>query len=271
MSDIIKKYDDRAKAIDSLVCVGLDADMAKIPQRFFDTQYPQYEFNKWIIDETHEYAAAYKPNSAFYEARGERGVSELKMTFDYLREKYPDIFTILDFKRADIGNTNSGYSEFAFSYLGADAVTLHPYLGREALRQFLDRDDKCSIILVKTSNSGSGEFQDLIVSNKPLWQHVAHEVTHNWNTKGNLMIVMGATYPDHIKEVREIVGDMTLLIPGTGAQGGEVEDFVALGKNSDGRGMIINSSRGIIFSNDPRAEAMKLRDEIRSCLRSSMI
>ncbi|MFA6050666.1 MAG: orotidine-5'-phosphate decarboxylase [Candidatus Paceibacterota bacterium] len=265
MSDIIKKYDDRAKAINSMVCVGLDSDIAKIPERFLEKEFPQFEFNKWIIDETHEYAAAYKPNSAFYEARGEQGISELKMTFDYLRENHPDIFTILDFKRGDIGNTNNGYVNFGFDFLGADSVTVQPYQGKEALAPFLERKDKCTIVLVKTSNPGSGEFQDLDVAGKPLWQHVAKEVATTWNVNNNLMIVMGATYPDQVKRAREITGEMTFLIPGTGAQGGDVEDFVPLGKNSDGRGMIINSSRGIIFSNDPKAEAMKLRDEIRSC------
>lgn len=266
MSDIIKKYDDRAKTIGSLVCVGLDSDMAKIPENFLGLKYPQYEFNKWIIEETHEYAAAYKPNSAFYEARGDQGLRELKMTMEYLIDTHPDIFTILDAKRADIGNTNLGYVESIFDWLGFDAVTLHPYLGREALMPFLDRKDKCSIVLVKTSNPGSGEFQDLEVSDKPLWQHVADEVAHNWNASENLMIVIGATYPEHIKHAREIIGDMTMLIPGTGTQGGEVKDFVNLGKNKDGRGMIINSSRGVIFSNDPKTEVVNLRDEIRRCL-----
>ncbi len=266
MSEIIKKYDDRAKAIDSLLCVGLDADIAKIPESFQGLKYPQYEFNKWIIDETHEFAAAYKPNSAFYEARGDQGLKELKMTMDYLIGKYPDIFTILDAKRADIGNTNMGYVQSIFDWLGFDAVTLHPYLGKEALQPFLDRKDKCSIILAKTSNPGAGEFQDKNLGDKPLWQHVAGEVAGSWNANGNLMIVMGATYPEDVRKAREITGEMTFLIPGTGAQGGEVKDFVSLGKNKDGRGMIINSSRGIIFSSDPKAEAQKLRDEIRACL-----
>jgi orotidine-5'-phosphate decarboxylase len=259
----IKKYDDRAKAVNSLLCVGLDADIAKIPQKFLDMEYPQFEFNKWIIDETHEFAAAYKPNSAFYEARGDQGMKELKMTMDYLTGKHSDIFTILDAKRADIGNTNMGYVQSIFDWLGFDSMTLHPYLGREALQPFFDRKDKCSIILAKTSNPGAGEFQDKDLEGKPLWQHVAGKVASEWNVNKNLMIVMGATYPEDVRKAREITGEMTFLIPGTGAQGGEVKDFVSLGKNSDGRGMIINSSRGIIFSSDPRLEAQKLRDEIR--------
>jgi len=268
MSVTIKKYDDRVKAISSMVCVGLDADMAKIPQRFLDMEFPQYEFNKWIIDETYEYAAAYKPNSAFYEARGDIGMKELKMTMDYLIKTHPDIFTILDAKRADIGNTNMGYVQSAFNWLGFDSITLHPYLGREALAPFLAREDKCSIILVRTSNPGSPEFQDLVISEsgQKLWEQVAEKVAGEWNTNKNLMAVVGATYPTEIAKAREIMPDITLLIPGTGAQGGEVKDFVGVGKNSDGRGMIINSSRGIIFAENPKSEAQKLRDEIRRCL-----
>ncbi len=265
--DATYKYDERAKDIDSLLCVGLDPEMSKIPQRFLDTEYPQYEFNKWIIEETHEFTAAYKPNSAFYEARGEQGVRELKMTFDYLREHHPDIFTILDFKRGDIGNTNNGYVTFAFDILRADAATVQPYQGKEALAPFLNRKDKCTIVLVRTSNPGAPEFQDAeLSSGEKIWHKVAKSVAGEWNREANLMAVIGATYPEDMRKAREIMGEMTFLIPGTGAQGGEVKDFVSLGKNKDGRGMIINSSRGIIFSSDPKAEARKLRDEIRASL-----
>ncbi|MFH1201260.1 MAG: orotidine-5'-phosphate decarboxylase, partial [bacterium] len=136
---IIDKYNKRAKKINSLLCVGLDADFTKIPKRFLKKKFPQFEFNKWIIEETHEYAAAFKANSAFYEARGDKGTKELKMTMDYLIKNHPDIFTILDAKRADIGNTNNGYVSAIFDWLNFDAVTLHPYLGKEALLPFLDR------------------------------------------------------------------------------------------------------------------------------------
>lgn len=261
--NIVSKYDERAKKVNSLLCVGLDADISKIPQKFLDMEFPQFEFNKFIIEETHEFAAAYKPNSAFYEARGDKGIRELKMTYDYLREKHPDIFTILDFKRGDIGNTNNGYVEFAFDWLGTDAATVQPYQGSEALAPFLNRKDKCSIVLIRTSNPGSPEIQDLKLENGDMvWEVVARNVTEKWNANGNLMAVIGATYPEEMSKARKIMGDMTFLIPGTGAQGGEVKDFVSLGKNKDGRGMIINSSRGIIFSENPKAEAQKLRDEI---------
>lgn len=263
----IEKYNRRAKAIHSMVCVGLDSDIKQIPQKFLDTENPQFEFNKWIIEETNEFAAAFKLNIAFYESGGEKGIKEAKMTFDYLHEKYPDIFTILDAKRADIGNTNNGYVEFAFDWLGADAITLHPYLGKEALSPFLKRKDKVSIALVRTSNPGAPEFQDLQVQGQgtimKVWEYLATKMTMEWNENGNMMIVVGATYPEELKKAREIIGEMTMLVPGVGAQGGEVKNIIEAGVNKDGLGLIINSSRGIIFSDDPKGEVKKLRDEIR--------
>lgn len=259
---IIDKYNSRAEKINSLLCVGLDSDFAKIPDSFKQKENPQFEFNKFIINQTHEYAAAYKPNAAFYEARGEQGIRELKMTMDYLLKTYPEIFTIYDAKRADIGNTNNGYVTSIFDWLGFDAVTLHPYLGREALQPFLDRTDKISIILCRTSNSGAGELQDLKTDGKPLWQTVAEKVSSTWNKDNNCMLVVGATYPEEMKTVRSIAGEMTFLVPGIGAQGGDVEAAVKAGINSQKLGMIINSSRGIIFAENPAEEAKKLRDEI---------
>ncbi len=258
------RFDTRAQAIDSLLCVGLDSDFEKLPKRFKNLEFPQFEFNKWIIDETHEFSAAYKPNSAFYEARGDAGIRELKMTMEHLHETHPDIFTILDAKRADIGNTNTGYVHSIFDWLGFDAVTLHPYLGKEALEPFLERSDKISIILCKTSNPGAGEFQDLMVGDIPLWKHVAQTVAHDWNKCGNCMLVVGATYPDDMRQIREVVGDMTFLVPGTRTQGGSVPEIMSNGLNSKKGGLIISSSRGIIFSENPKEEARKLRDEIRA-------
>lgn len=270
------KYDKRAQKAGSLVCVGLDSDIEKLPERFKKLKHPQFEFNKWIIEETHEFAAAYKPNVAFYEARGTQGIEELKATMDYLGERHPDIFTICDAKRADIGNTNRGYVSFLFDWMGFDAVTVHPYLGREALEPFLSRADKASIVLCRTSNPGAGELQDLLVdpignspssngaSGKPLWWVVADKVAREWNKNGNCMLVVGATYPEEMKEIRNVVGDMTFLVPGVGAQGGEVKATVEAGRNSVGRGMIISASRAVIFSNEPKKAAKELRDEINS-------
>ncbi len=273
MHQNIEKYNLRAKKVNSLVCVGLDSEFEKIPADFKAKEFPQFEFNKWIIDETVEFVSAFKPNMAFYEARGEQGLKELKMTINYLQNKYPDVLTICDAKRADIGNTNLGYVKAVFDEMGFDAITLHPYLGKEALKPFLDRADKASIILCRTSNPGAGELQDLCVPFPPLdgegkggvksiWQMVAEKVSQDWNYNHNCMLVVGATYPEEMKVVRAIVGDMTLLVPGVGAQGGDVEAVVKAGINSQKLGMIINSSRGIIFANNPQEEAKKLRDEI---------
>lgn len=260
---IIDKYNKRAKKIDSLLCIGLDADFIKLPEKFRQMPNPQFEFNKWIIEETQEYAATFKMNIAFYEARGDKGIQELKLTMEYLQNKYPDIFTICDCKRADTGNTNQGYVDSLFDWFGFDAITLHPYLGQEALQPFLDRADKGSIILCRTSNPGAGEFQDLEIKGKPLWQIVAEKVFYDWNKNNNCLLVVGATYPKEMQKIRDIVGEMTFLVPGIGAQGGEIKEVMEAGPNKEGLGLIINSSRGIIFAEDPKEEAKKLWEEIR--------
>ena len=256
----IDKYNARVDQANSLVCVGLDPDFEKLPDKFKQGENPQFEFNKYIIDQTAEFVAAYKPNIAFYEARGDKGLAELKLTMEYLQKNYPDIFTVCDAKRADIGNTNQSYIKEIFDWLGADSVTLHPYMGKESLQPFLDRTDKTSIILCRTSNPGAGELQDLEIAGKPLWQIVAEKVRDEWNEKGNCILMVGATYPGELKKIRELVGEMNILIAGIAAQGGEVEATVKAGLNSAGKGMIINSSRGIIFAADPAGEAKKLRD-----------
>jgi orotidine-5'-phosphate decarboxylase len=264
---IIDKYNKRAKPINSLLCVGLDSDFSKIPDSFKTSAMPQFEFNKWIIEETNEYAASYKMNIAFYEARGDQGIKELKETMEYLKVYYPEIFTICDCKRADIGNTNQGYVDSLFDWFGFDAITLHPYLGEEALVPFLERGDKGCIVLCRTSNLGASELQDLVVEGKPIWQIVAERVSEVWNKKNNCMLVVGATYPEEMKKIREIAGDMTFLVPGIGAQGGDLESVMKAGLNSEGLGLIINSSRGIIFANNPKKEAQKLCEEIRKYLK----
>jgi orotidine-5'-phosphate decarboxylase len=253
----------------SLLCVGLDSDFEKIPQSLKKAEFPQFEFNKAIIEATHDLVSSYKPNSAFYEAQGERGILELKMTCDYLHERYPEIVIVLDAKRADIGNTNNGYTSFIFDYLGVDAVTLHPYLGQEAIQPFLDRKDKGSIILCRTSNPGAAEFQDLVVNNKPLYQYVAEQVTNVWNKNENCALVVGATYPDEMKQVRALAPHMPFLVPGIGAQGGDLLSTIEAGADSAGEGMMINSARGIIFASTgenftqaARVAAQKLTTEI---------
>ena len=176
-----------------------------------------------------------------------------------MREHHPDIFTICDAKRGDIGNTNNGYIAEILDWLGFDAMTLTPYMGKESLQPFLDRKDKFFFVLCKTSNPGAGEFQD------EMWKKVAEHVA-TWGA--NCGLVVGATYPQELKKIREITGDMTFLVPGIGAQGGNVTETVQAGRNSKNKGLIINSSRGIIFSDNPEAEAKKLKDEINQCILS---
>ncbi len=258
-----RSYDERAVSVDSLVCVGLDSAIERLPARFLNDPHPQFAFNRWIIDQTHEYVSAYKPNTAFYEARGAAGWDDLARTMDYLRAQHPDIFTICDAKRADIETTNAGYVRAIFDDLGFDAVTLHPYLGSSAMQPFLSRIDKTSIVLCRTSNHGAGELQDIRVGDKPLWQIVAETVRDIWNTHDQCMLVVGATYPDDLRRTRAIVGAMTLLVPGIGAQGGSAA-AVMTAANADGRGLIVNASRSVIFSDDPAREARALRDILRA-------
>jgi len=257
-----EKYDARARKVNSLLCVGLDPDIAKIGDSFRKSEYPQFEFNKHIIDATAPYVAAFKPNAAFYEARGDSGWRELAMTIEYIRSNYPDIFTILDAKRGDIGNTNRGYATSIFDEMGFDAVTLNPYMGGDALQPFLERDDKVSIILCRTSNDGAGEFQDLDVGKEPLFMRVAKRVHSVWNARKNCMLVVGATRPKELKMVREAVEDMTILVPGIGSQGGEVKESVLAGQNRQGLGLIVTVSRSVIFAENPVEEAKAVLKEI---------
>lgn len=245
----------------SFLCIGLDTDLKKIPPHLVDNNNPQFTFNKAIIDATQDLVCAYKPNTAFYEAQGAVGIQELKMTCDYLHDTYPEIPVILDAKRADIGNTNEGYVTFAFDYLHADAITLHPYLGKEALTPFLQREDKGCMILCRTSNPGSGEFQDLVSDGESLYKIVARKIVQEWNGNSNCALVVGATYPTELAQVRSIVGDITLLIPGVGAQGGDLEKTVQAALNSKKTGIIINSSRAIIFASSAEDYAARARFE----------
>lgn len=254
----------------SLLCVGLDSDYDKLPKIILNSDEPQLDFNRAIIDATADLVCAYKPNSAFYEARGADGVSQLQKTIGYIKDNYPDIPVILDAKRADIGNTNNGYVKYAFEYLGVDAITLQPYLGKAALQPFLDRKDKGLIILCRNSNEGGDEFQGMTVDGRPLYQQVAEHVSKDWNTNGNCMLVTGATYPEEMKAIREIVGsEMLFLVPGVGAQGGNLESAMRSGQGDGKNNLVINSSRGVIFASNgqdfaeaARASAEKLRDEI---------
>ncbi|MEK7616453.1 MAG: orotidine-5'-phosphate decarboxylase [Patescibacteria group bacterium] len=233
------------------VCVGLDK--------------ASFEFNKSIIDQTADIVCAYKLNSAFYEAEGLEGIEGLEETVKYIHEKHPDILIILDAKRGDIGATNEAYVKAIFDDLGVDGVTVHPYLGRESLEPFLKRSEKGIIVLVKTSNPGAGEFQDLKTDDKPLYQVIAEHVV-SWNTNGNCVVVCGATYPEELGKVRAIVGDMPILVPGIGAQGGDLRTTIKNGLDSNRQGLIISSSRGIIFAEDPKKAAEDLNNQIKEII-----
>lgn len=268
------KFTDKLKIIsqknNSLVCVGLDSDIDKLPQHLVNEEFPIFAFNKAIIDETKDLVCAYKPNIAFYEKLGGSGISQLRQTTEYIKNYYPEIPIIIDAKRGDIGNTNDGYSKFIFEYLFADAITLHPYMGRESLTPFLEREDKGIFILCRTSNPGSGEFQDLKIDSRPLYEVVAENVAKMWNGNRNCGLVVGATYPQELEIVRHIVGEgFPLLIPGVGAQGADTEKTIKSGIDSTGLNAIINSSRGIIFASNgldfaqkAKEETQKLKDEI---------
>jgi orotidine-5'-phosphate decarboxylase len=270
--DFTTKLATSVRDHNSLLCVGPDADITRLPAHLRDHPNPQFEFNKAIIDATAEFVCAFKPNAAFFEATGAHGIEQLHQTCHYILEKYPHIPIILDAKRADIGNTNAGYTTFAFEYLKADAVTVHPYMGHEGLQVFLDYADKGIIVLCRTSNPGSGEFQDLVIGGKPLYQHVAATVRDSWNQNGNCLLVVGATYPKELAEVRSIVGNkMTILVPGVGAQGGSIADSLKTGLTPDKDGLIISTSRAVIFASSgedfadaARREARQLRDTINS-------
>lgn len=274
--NFIQKLNAAVIKSDSRFCLGLDPQLDKLPPRLHDSKTPFFDFNKAIIDATHDLVCAYKPNSAFYEARGAEGISEFKMTCDYLKEKYPDVLIFLDAKRADIGNTNKRYVEYAYDYLNADAITLHPYVGSEGLEPFLERKDKGCIILCRTSNKGSKEFQNLMVGGKTLYQVVAHEVAKKWNKDGNCMLVVGATYPQEMTEIRAIDDEIPFLIPGIGAQGGDLEGSVKAGLNSKKEGIVISTSRVVLYASQgddfaqrAREETKKLKDAINEAIKKA--
>ncbi len=282
----LDKLHQRQNKTNSLLCIGLDPDFSKISAQFSKLKFPQFEFNKWIIEQTHEYALAYKPNTAFYEARGSQGWKELEMTMEYLHKNHPDIFTIADAKRGDIGSTNQGYVTAIFDHLGFDAVTIHPFTGSEGLSPFLERQDKVSIVLCHTSNPGAKELQEMRLQTELanddgiplstesrdrddsllLWQIIAEKVVNDWNKNKNCMLVVGATFPEELKKVREIVGDMWLLIPGIGSQGGDLDAVLENGLTAKKDGVLINASRSIIFAESPKDEAENLVRQMQKLL-----
>jgi orotidine-5'-phosphate decarboxylase len=256
------------RTTNSLVCVGLDPEPKKFPDRFRDAPGGIFEFNKAIVDATKDLVCAYKPQFAHYAAHGAE--SQLEHTIDYIKATAPDALVILDSKRGDIGSTAEQYAAEAFDRYDADAVTVNPYLGRDSVEPFLKRGDKGVIILCRTSNPGARDLQDLKVGvEKTLYEHVAELVAKEWNTERNCMIVVGATYPEELGAIRKRVGDLPFLVPGVGAQGGDVAKVMAAGKTKAGTGLVISSSRGILYASSgpdfataARKAAQELRDSI---------
>lgn len=263
-----EKLDTSVKKNNSLLCVGLDTDLKKIPQYLQTAENPVAEFNKAIIDATADLVCAYKLNSAYYEAMGERGMIHLQKEVEYIQTNYPDIPVIVDAKRADIGSTSEQYANWVFSYLKADAVTVNPYLGLDSLEAFLKHTDKGIIILCRTSNKGAGDFQDLSVDGKPFFIKVAEKIVEWDKIYHNCLMVVGATWPAQMKEIREISPTMNFLVPGIGSQGGDLKGTMNAGLRSDKTGLIINAGRSIIYAGSgddfpkkARIEALKLREE----------
>jgi orotidine 5'-phosphate decarboxylase subfamily 2 len=259
-----EKLENIVQKNNSLLCVGLDIDKEKMPASLFETSTTPYlDFNKKIIDETKDLVCAYKLNMAFYEVLGSNGYKILTETIDYIQN---DIIIILDGKRNDIGNTAKKYAESLFKILNSDAVTINPYLGIDGVKPFLDYKDKCSFILCRTSNTSAVDFQDIMSNDVPLYQTVASKIK-SWNSYGNCGAVVGATYPEELKIIRKILGeDIPILIPGIGAQGGDVEKTVKYGTNEDGKMAIIVSSRSIIYAENAGVAAASLTDKINKFL-----
>ena len=257
---------------DSLVCVGLDPEIERFPPRIRAEASPIFQFNRAVIDATADLVCAYKPQFAHYAAY--EAEDQLERTIEYIHRVHPGVPVILDAKRGDIGHTAERYAIEAFERYGADAVTVNPYLGGDSLEPFLRHTERGVLVLCRTSNPGAGDLQDLRVEGRPLYQVVAELAARRWNVHGNCLLVIGATYPRELAEVRALVGDMPLLVPGVGAQGGDVEQVVASGCTRSGTGLIVSSSRAILyasaaddFAQAARAATASLREKINASRR----
>ena len=276
-----QQLQDQIQAKKSFLCIGLDVDLNKIPEHLLQTEDPIFEFNKAIIDATHDLCVSYKPNTAFYEAYGIKGWISLQKTINYINENFPDIFTIADAKRGDIGNTSSMYAKAFFEDLNFDSVTVAPYMGKDSVEPFLAFENKHTIMLALTSNEGAFDFQTLNVDGtrggaerseaKELYKQVL-ETSKTWKNSENLMYVVGATKAEYFTEIRKIVPDSFLLVPGVGAQGGSLSEVCKYGMNAN-VGLLINSSRAIIYASKgtdfvekARAEALKMQQEMAAIL-----
>ena len=269
--NFVDKLRSRWREADSLVCVGLDPDPARFPETLLDEPDALFVFCRDIVDATAEFACAFKPQIAYFAAHN-GGEQALQRLIAHVAAAHPDVPVVLDAKRGDIGSTAEQYAAEAFDRFGADAVTLNPYMGRDSADPFLRRGDRGCIFLCHTSNPGARDFQELDVGGEPLYQRIARAIASDWNGAGNCGLVLGATFPEELGVIRGIVGDMPLLIPGIGAQGGDVEAVVRHGATADGTGLMINSSRGILYASSgpdyaaAAAEAARaLRDTVNLC------
>lgn len=251
----------------SFLCIGLDVDLNKIPKHLLGEEDPIFAFNKAIIDATHHLAVAYKPNLAFYEAQGIKGFQALGKTIDYLNANHPEIFTIADAKRGDIGNTSGMYAKAFFEDLNFDSVTVAPYMGKDSVEPFLKYENKHTILLALTSNEGAFDFQTRNVEGEELYKKVL-KTSKNWVNGQNLMYVVGATKAEYLQEIREIIPESFLLVPGVGAQGGSLKEVCEYGMNRK-VGLLINASRAVIYASEGEdfaeaaaAEAKKLQQEM---------
>ena len=255
----------------SFLCIGLDVDLTKIPPHLLATEDPIFEFNKAIIDATNDLCVSYKPNTAFYEAYAIKGWQSLQKTIDYINTNYPNIFTIADAKRGDIGNTSTMYAKAFFEDLSFDSVTVAPYMGKDSVEPFLAFENKHTIMLALTSNEGAFDFQTLNTNGQELYKTVL-ETSKNWKNSQNLMYVAGATKAEYFTGIRKIVPNSFLLVPGVGAQGGSLAEVCKYGM-TENVGLLINSSRGIIYASNgtdfaekAREEALKLQQEMEEIL-----
>lgn len=257
----------------SFLCIGLDTDLEKIPPHLLAEEDPLFAFNKAIIDATHHLCVAYKPNTAFYEAYGIRGWQALEKTINYLNKNHPEIFTIADAKRGDIGNTSTRYAKAFFEELGFDSVTIAPYMGKDSVEPFLAFDNKHTILLALTSNEGAYDFQTNMVDGMELYKKVL-KTSLSYKNSQNLMYVVGATKASFLEDIRMIIPDSFLLVPGVGAQGGSLEDVCKYGMNKQ-IGLLVNSSRGIIYASndqdfvkDAAKKAKELQQQMKEQLKS---
>ena len=269
MTSFVEKLDAACEANRSLLCVGLDPDPQLMPVG------DVFEFNRAIVDATHDLVCAYKPNMAFYEAQGLEGLRALGKTIEHIRKVSPETIIIADAKRGDVGHVSAAYASAMFDQWGVDVVTVHGYMGRDSVEPFLSRDGRGAFVLCRTSNPGAVDFQDMANSeNLPLYQRVANTVG-GWGFNGSLGLVVGATYPEEMKTIRKICPSLPILIPGVGSQAGDLRQSVLNGTDSSGRRAVINASRSVIYAGSgtgyaeaARQEAKRLRDSINDILES---